>query len=28
VHKGNVTYDAVGTALNLPVMAAREALRV
>jgi alanine dehydrogenase len=28
VHKGNVTYDAVGTALSLPVMAAREALRV
>ncbi|MCB1396145.1 MAG: alanine dehydrogenase, partial [Rhodobacteraceae bacterium] len=28
VHKGNLTYAAVGTALNLPVMAAREALRV
>jgi len=28
VHKGNLTYAAVGSALNLPVMAAREALRV
>ena len=27
VHAGNLTYAAVGTALNLPVMAAREALR-
>ena len=28
VHAGNITYEAVGTALNMPVMAAREALRV
>ena len=28
VHAGQITYEAVGTALNLPVMAAREALRV
>lgn len=28
VHAGKLTYDAVGAALDLPVMAAREALRV
>ncbi|WP_323038059.1 alanine dehydrogenase [Pararhodobacter sp.] len=28
VHAGNLTYEAVGTALNLPVISAREALRL
>jgi len=27
-HAGHLTYEAVGRALNLPVMAAREALKV